>query len=192
MKVIFLDIDGVLNTDSHAKELYKLVEAGKMTEANFYATWDLPYDETALPLKHIVLQTGAKIVLSSSWRALPAEVERLSKKLKEYGLDIWDKTPYGVSIEDLAKAGFDYKNAFDINLLEELNNAKETHDRGAEIAVWLYKHPEVESFVILDDDIEGIQPYYTEQHIRTDFYGSGLTMDLANKAINILKCKERK
>ena len=190
MKVIFLDIDGVLNNEPHAIALHKLVEEGKMSEKEYYDIWDLPYDDTALPLKHIVEETGAKIVLSSSWRVLPTEVKKLSKKLKEYNLELMDKTSYGVTKEELKEAGFDYRKAWDLNLFEEVDTAKGTHDRGAEIAVWLHRHPEVESFVILDDDIEDIKPYYSKEHIQTDFYGNGLTMELADKAIEILNEKD--
>jgi hypothetical protein len=53
MKVIFLDIDGVLNTTSTTEmfEEYTFVE-----------------DEKVQLLKQLVTRTGAKIVLSSSWR----------------------------------------------------------------------------------------------------------------------------
>lgn len=187
MKVIFLDVDGVLNNEPHAIALHKLVEEGKMSSDEYHKIWDLPYDDTALPLKHIVEETGAKIVLSSSWRILRDHCKLLENKLREYGLEIMDKTPHGVTKEELQEAGFDYRKAWDLNLFEEVDTARGTHDRGAEIAVWLHRHPEVESFVILDDDIEDIKPYYTKEHIQTDFYGYALTMELAEKAIKILK-----
>ena len=76
MKVIFLDVDGVLNskrdrnsiklrTDSHLRLLQELVKA-----------------------------TGANIVLSSSWRiGFTKAIKNLNDRLAEYGLEIMDRTP---------------------------------------------------------------------------------------------------
>lgn len=189
MKVIFLDIDGVMNSENRAREMDKLVKEGKLSEKKFSMTWDLPYEGTILPLKRIIDQTGAVVVLSSSWRILYGRFEELNKIFSKYGFQMIDKTPNGVSKEELAEAGFDYRNAYDLNLFEEVEDAKGTHDRGAEIAVWLKRNPEVESFVILDDDIEDIKPYYTTEHVKTDFYNWGLTEELADKAIEILNKK---
>lgn len=55
MKIIFLDIDGVLNSRAYDRK------------RNWNEQTDI--DETRLPLiKEIVDATGAKIVLSSTWR----------------------------------------------------------------------------------------------------------------------------
>lgn len=62
----------------------------------------------------------------------------------------------------------------------------QTGDRGAEIGLWLYNHPDVESFVIFDDEDVDITPYFPNNYIKTDFYGEGLNMKLADKAIEIL------
>jgi hypothetical protein len=59
-----------------------------------------------------------------------------------------------------------------------------TMSRGAEIKIWLDEHPEVEKFVILDDDdlrIEEYLPY----HVKTTFK-YGLTREKAVEAIKIL------
>lgn len=189
MKIIFLDIDGVLNNNLHAMELYKLLEDGKMTRDEYYSTWDLPYDDTALPLKHIVDETGAKIVLSSSWRVLPTNVKKLSKKLKEYNLEIFDKTCHNVTVEKAVELGCDITKSY--YGLETYHGGKRTilSDRGIEITEWLSRHPDVESYVILDDDIEDIEPFHPNNYVKTEFYGYGLTMELANKAIDILNKK---
>ena len=185
MKIIFLDIDGVLNNEPHALELHKLVEEGKMSSKEFYDTWDLPYDDTALPLKHIVDETGAKIVLSSSWRVLSKEVEKLSKKLKEYNLEIMDKTCYCVSLDKAIELGCDPSKSY---FGKEIYEGKRTilSDRGIEITEWLSRHPEVESYVILDDEDCDIVQFHPNKLVKTEFYGNGLTMDLAEKAIDIL------
>ena len=87
MKIMFLDIDGVLN--SRPYDLQRTAEQGNI-------------DETRLPLlKQIVDETQALIVLSSSWRkhwekdwsqcdAIGKEINGLFAK---YQLQIYDKTP---------------------------------------------------------------------------------------------------
>lgn len=192
MKVIFLDIDGVLNSENHALEMHKLLEEGKLSKKKYYSTWDLPYEGTILPLKKIIDQTGAKIVLSSSWRLLGRE-KMLNKIFEPYGFQIIDKTCNGVSLSKLKECGFDHKNCWDAQYRDfDIDNEYNTHtyDRGAEIAWWLHEHPDVESFVILDDDWADIEPYYIEEHVQTNFYDWGLTEELADKAIEILNRKE--
>lgn len=127
MKVIFLDIDGILNC-IHCKV--------KIDGFNF------AMDEKIELLKQLADRTGAKIVLSSTWRYGWAYMDTripendafrqreirhflaLQEKLSEFGLEFLDRTP--VSTED---------------------------DRGKEIDEWLRKWEgePVESFVILDD-----------------------------------------
>lgn len=87
MNVIFLDIDGVLNSaeyDSNRNEK------------------DGNIDLTRLPLlKEIVDKTNAKIVLSSSWRKVwfkdislcDIVGKELSDTFNSAGLEIYDKTP---------------------------------------------------------------------------------------------------
>ncbi len=87
MKLIFLDIDGVLNS-------YKFLQ--NLPEDSF------GIDNTRLPiLKRITDSTDAKIVLSSSWRKnWDSDPEKctalgisLVKLFAKYGLEIFDKTP---------------------------------------------------------------------------------------------------
>lgn len=61
MKVIFLDIDGVMNSQNSVKRLYK--------EGHGYFN-DIPVPETIGPLNKIVSATGAGVVISSTWRKL--------------------------------------------------------------------------------------------------------------------------
>lgn len=77
MKVIFLDIDGVLNTPGH---LYH---------------YGLDYiDEGMTELfSGIVRATGSEIVLSSSWRLEKHSKKTAQKALGEFGLEILDITP---------------------------------------------------------------------------------------------------
>jgi hypothetical protein len=65
VKIIFLDVDGVLNKAE--------------TQGSFEET-------CVLKLKEIMDQTGAKIVLSSTWRGSPNTYTSLAKKLIEYNI----------------------------------------------------------------------------------------------------------
>lgn len=76
MKVLFLDVDGVLNSRS---------------TTNFHDLYPIdPY--MAFLVGRIQLQTGCEVVLSSSWRHHPEGVKSVSKRVVEL-LDVtptWD------------------------------------------------------------------------------------------------------
>lgn len=81
MKVVFLDIDGVMNSQEFFMERK---ERG------------LDLDESRFPLlKNIIDKTGAKIVLSSVWRTCleSPHFSQLPKMLKKYEMEIYDNTP---------------------------------------------------------------------------------------------------
>lgn len=88
MKVMFLDLDGVLNSRAYDRK----------------RNWDeqTEIDETRLPLvKEIVDATDAKIVLSSTWRqhwdVMPSGCDTdgryINDTFQKFGLQIFDKTP---------------------------------------------------------------------------------------------------
>ena len=84
-KIIFLDVDGVLNSmkfdrwlqDRHMKQYYG---------------YELLDQNALLNLQDIVFVTGADIVLSSSWRLNSSCCEQLRQQLLPYGLQFIDKT----------------------------------------------------------------------------------------------------
>ena len=87
MKIIFLDIDGVLNSAVYDRQK---------------SPGDSNIDKTRLALvKELVDKTGAKIVFSTSWRdhwdKNPEKREEtgvvLDREFSEAGLEIYDKTP---------------------------------------------------------------------------------------------------
>ena len=166
-----------------------MYKQGLCSEADTYR-WDLPYKDTLEALAYIVNNTGAKVVLSSSWRHNPDNILLLNNLFKPYGFQIYDKTCDGVSIEAVEKMGFDSNMVYDYSTMYDGHPSKPyTTDRGAEIAKWLFTHSDVESFVILDDDVEDIRPYFKKEHVKTDFYKDALDMDCARKAVEILMKK---
>ena len=152
MNVIFLDIDGVLNSWQY-DHLYRSVNDGNV-------------DETRLPLlKHLVEQTNAKIILSSSWRKHwnkdaslcdPVGLE-LENLFSQYQLSIFDKTP-------------------------ELPN----NDREEEIMMWLNQNQSVTHFVVIDDMRFGWSDL--QEHLVNTNYriGRGLEESHIHEAIRIL------
>lgn len=121
MKLIFLDIDGVLNTN-YTEELTP-------TAAIFVE------DSKIKILKQIIDETDAKVVLSSTWRwgwmhleegkesVLSEDFILLERKLREFNIELFDRTPY-----------FGWG-----------------RDRGEEIKAYLDNRDDVEGYVIIDD-----------------------------------------
>lgn len=115
MKVLFLDIDGVLNSVGFRPENPKGVR-------------DWLNEENVRRLRLLVESTGARIVVSSSWR-LTTLVEELSSALESKGarVEIVGVTP-----------------------------SLGPGSRAAEIAAWLASPPEpVEAWIALDDEWVG-------------------------------------
>ena len=168
-KVIFLDIDGVLNS---SRTLYESISLE---------------DDLILNLKEIVNKTKAKIILSSSWRLSTEAVATLIDKLDKFGLAISGMTYDGVDLDWLEKYEFDVtKKHLDTKFdWDENRQIKITHDRGAEIFKWLHDHDDC-AYVILDDEIEDIKPYFSESVIVKTSYKTGLTKEDVKKAIQIL------
>ena len=76
MKVIFLDIDGVLNSDEYLDRIKNLDIKGIEREIDV---------EKIKLLKKAIDETGAKVVLSSSWR-YTRNAQYLKELLSNYGI----------------------------------------------------------------------------------------------------------
>ncbi len=65
MKIIFLDIDGVLN---HTPQWF---DVNYFVWKWFRWEWEIPYQiekKLAKRIEYIIKKTGAKVVISSTWR----------------------------------------------------------------------------------------------------------------------------
>lgn len=161
MKLIFLDVDGVLNRIATEErcEGYTFVEPQKL-----------------LYLQEIVQKTGANLVLTSTWRrgwyckehGLTKEsrdledirfFDALQRKLREYGLELLSYT------DDFAL-------------------------RGKEIEKWLkdWTGEPIESFVILDDLPEEELEPYAARLVQTCLH-EGLLPEHVEQAIAMLNEK---
>ena len=174
MKVIFLDIDGVLNSDASLMVDYR-VEG-----------------DLILNLKYLVDKTDAKIILSSSWRLYFKPLRKLMDKLDKVNLHISGMTQDSVSLDWIKEQGYEHSLKYVDDVVQydgfETTRVKVSHDRGAEILKWLSEH-DVESFVILDDEGIDIKSYFSKEFVKTNFH-KGLTKEDVEKAISILNEKK--
>ena len=83
-RVIFLDIDGVLNSESWY--------ARCLREYNTDTSIGILEQRAIFLLNELVARTHAKIVLSSSWRISDYAREKVKQNLAPYELEIWDYT----------------------------------------------------------------------------------------------------
>lgn len=161
-KIIFLDIDGVLNCQDTFIENYQervLLNKylDKSVENNVKISMcDIDYEKVML-VKYICDATGAKIVVTSSWRLLKNYIF-IEEKLIQMGLSIIDVTDY------------------------IYNN------RGDEIRDYLNNH-KVDRFIILDDEVFPDFNDLVNYLVKTDFYNKGLDEVHVEEAIKILSLK---
>ena len=158
IKIIFIDVDGVFNSETYYN---KRAESGDVR----------PYPlsefdpEAVKQYMRIIQETGAKTVISSSWR----HTDGLRSILKNVGfrgstLD-FEITPY-------------------LGTIRGLEIKKYMKD-------YLDTHPEdkIESYCIIDDDIDMLYEQ-KDNFVNCDAYYGGLTKEKADEVINILKSRK--
>ena len=156
MKAIFLDIDGVIVTPT---SLQSNAALGREPEEFRCDRVSLAY------LGQLVARTGAKVVLSSSWRGdldtrdplLGAIVGNLLHQLESVGAPLFDVTP-------------------------SLPGA----DRSAEIGAWLDEHP-CKAYVILDDRARFEErPDVAKGHLVLIENSDGIRQEHFRRALDVL------
>ena len=110
MKIIFLDVDGVLNNANYIKKCYRKNGHKPMS---MYCVPFGPYN--LKNLAKLVRKTKANIVLTSTWRLDKEHIAVLKARLAEYGLRIYDMTDNinmirGVEIKEWLKSHRDIEN----------------------------------------------------------------------------------
>jgi hypothetical protein len=163
MKILFLDFDGVLN---YAQWIYTHDKGQHEYGTDEY--WGEHIDPACVALLNIIVQrTGAKVVVSSSWRQLH-DASRLEKFLKDKGFigEVIDVTPRGVWLQDISDWGV----------------------RGDEIQRWITLNEiVVEKIAILDDETD--MAHLLPKLVKTS-WESGLQSDHVEKVIKLLGEKE--
>lgn len=155
MKVIFLDIDGVLVTRNSI--IYQYL--------NFPDDTDIRFSKKAVKnLNKLIRLTKAKIVISSTWRLFHS-LEDLKNIIKKQGI-----SGEIISTTSVEKA-----------------TIEEGIPRGQKISDWLEQHPEVEQYVIIDDDVQAdcIQ-FHPYNCVETSYKRGFSPEDRFNEALAIL------
>lgn len=109
MKIIFLDVDGVINSIQKLKEVYYLTNKP-------HSGIDYPFDDICLNnLKELINETEAKIVVTSTWRKTQEGRKRLEEELDKYDL-LKDLIGYTKVLENRAIEIKDYLNNLEGNI----------------------------------------------------------------------------
>jgi hypothetical protein len=154
MKVIFLDIDGVLNLYCESRDEYGCCFHQHLVEN----------------LKRLIDKTGAKIVISSTWRFSGLVIMK----------EMWEKRNLPGEVVGITP-----------NFMKHYGT---TLCRGKEIDAYLEEHPEITNYVILDDDND-MEPHQLKNFVMTSGnkdhsdcvdVGYGLTKECTDLAIKIL------
>ncbi len=161
-KIIFLDIDGFLNSKFWDENHQKEISDGTLIDE----------DKVKL-LSEIMDRTKANIVLHSGWRfwfdkeiqPLREESRRLVEILKKYNIVISDVTP-DFTTEEIRKTKM-------FGLVKP-----------QEILTWIKKHSEVENWIVLEDLYLGNEEVQAHQ-ITTDS-AVGLTQEDVELAVEML------
>lgn len=154
MKVIFLDIDGVLNLYCESRDEYGCCFHPHLVDN----------------LKRLIDETGAKIVISSTWRFSGLVIMK----------EMWIKRGLPGEVVGITP-----------NFMRHHGT---TLCRGKEIDAYLEENKDITSYVILDDDTD-MEEHQMDRFIKTSGnkdhedcvdVGYGLTRICTDKAIEIL------
>lgn len=129
MKVIFLDIDGVLNSnfwnDTHQRE----ISDGTLVD-----------EEKVMLLGQLIRNTNAKVVLHSGWKFwFDSEIKPLRKEAERL-------------ICILAKEGIKVDGVTPDHTTEEIRKSKKfSLVKASEIFAWVSQYDNIEKWIVIDD-----------------------------------------
>lgn len=165
-KIIFLDIDGVLCPSLYSQTLHRMWEISAHEIKSQDRFGSLFFYQNVAALKSIIDRTGAKIVLSSTWRMTGLRTIQELWKARDLPGEVMDITPFANEVVN-AKLAANYDSSV----------------RGHEIKLWLQRNPG-HKYVIIDDDNDML----IDQHanfVQTNG-AVGLTQWNASNAVIIL------
>lgn len=170
-KVLFLDIDGVLNTE---RQHDRCVNLGADQVDNFGYAFD---PEAVANLKRIVEHTGADIVISSSWKMWGLDAMQQMWARRELPGKVIGITPNTDSDEMLLSIDLDL---MDIPAI-----------KGSEIKEWLSTNGNQDTRYAILDDLPDMLPDQESHFVQTD-PRIGITKEDADRIITILTGKAPK
>jgi hypothetical protein len=148
MKIIFLDIDGVLNSGDYIR----------WCDGAFDDPLNQIDSSAVVKLNRITVATGAKIVVSSTWRLAFRHQPDPLRLLKNC------LACYNITGEVIGMTGV------------------EDGGRKNEIQAWLDVNPEVDKYIIIDDDVIGAH----SGHVIKTSFETGLQDSDVEVAIKLL------
>lgn len=187
MKIIFLDIDGVLNGWDFSEyvkyNIWNIIPSKKIKDFIRRLSHYTDVDKKRVKrLGKICKKTGAKVVLSSSWR---------NGLFHHTGIRHYDS--------DRNKLFWNLMDKYHIEVIGKTPRLRTSYKREDEIKAWLSEHDgEIENYIILDDEDADLQSFIGNHLIKTshkDYKGyiacserkwSGLTKEHVEQAIKIL------
>lgn len=160
MKIIFLDVDGVLDIFNREQNMQDILKSA------------------VLRLKRIVDETEAKIVIISNWRYGCDQYKNRIKDQQNYSqeCDNWPQLSKALGEADLE--------IYDVTPWEDSLST-----RSEEIIEYQKRHPDIEHFVILDDCFSDDYSQYEELKQRLVFVNANQALQDRDveRAIRILK-----
>lgn len=165
MPIIFLDIDGVLNSEASCRAAWQA--RGSTSRTSRAPGPDMLDPPRVAHLESLVQRTGAKVVISSNWRCWPeCRHETIAGWLRDLGFtgEAIGQTPMKMSYIS----------------------------RGSEISLWLRDNP-CDDFVILDNLMYGEHSaeWLAPHQARLVFTRDGMEANHVEKAARMLQGEKR-
>lgn len=160
MRILFLDIDGVLNTQKYLKEVWDKkkrdhVDLDDLDSLANHKMLDIDMNKLKL-LKEIVDECDLSVVITSSWKRLTV-YPLVEKRLIELGIPV-----VGVTIDNMDNRGQGIK-----NYIKKYN---------------------IKEYIVLDDDIfYDYDEEILKRLVKTSFYEDGLDEEKKEEAIRLIK-----
>jgi len=174
MKIIFLDIDGVLNTVRGTLETRKRWNVLPSLKHSGHTRFDAMAVQNLNELCRI---SGARIVLSSCWKYTYYNYKQMMRSIR-FAQELMDEQRITGKV---------------IGVTPTINRGREWHGksigRGREIRLWLMRHKKqykITRYVILDDDSDFLQ-HQKSHHVKTKYDGEGLDWKSVLLALKILR-----
>lgn len=167
MKIIFLNIDGVLTYQGYKNKSTDHIDVKKVNM-----------------VKEICNKTNAKVVISSSWKGnlskTPKRYYTLMDILSDNGINV-------VGITPCIPSKYEPVDDCDNTMIDSSIRIVYGTGRGAEINQWLKEHKNVDSFVIIDDENWYWNEYnFEKKWVQPSWFNGGLNQKHVNDAIKIL------
>ena len=136
MKIIFLDIDGVLNCETAYKNGYC-----KYVHGEAHDRYQAFYPPSKELINKLIEETGAKVVISSTWRSSGLDWMQKVWKLEKMSGEVIDITPF----HSERYRGFEIQKWLQDNNHQDINWSKKLQQE------YIDKSG-IENYIIIDDD----------------------------------------